>query len=287
MNLKILFLSCAFFAHSCFSKVLLFTYSYNRPDFITLQHKTFKKFLQDEYEFIVFNDARDKKMKKAIKETCASLGIRCIRIPQNIHDKPYLHRMPHENYHAPAVRNCNVVQYSLDTLGFDHDDILVLLDSDMFLIKDMSIRDYMHGYDIAGIDQERNGCHYLWIGLVFMDMAKMPNKKTINFNCGQINGTPVDAGGYTHYYLKNNPTARVGYIDTMYTHLVPQNTEALKKDGFSAPFIQFILRDPGMQFHLNCAFLHHGAGTNWCGSPSVQLAHKKLCLDEFINALVQ
>ena len=25
-------------------------------------------------------------------------------------------------YNAPSVRNCNVVQYALDTLGFNHDD---------------------------------------------------------------------------------------------------------------------------------------------------------------------
>ena len=30
-------------------KILIFTYRYNRPDFIEIQHKTFKKFLKDDY----------------------------------------------------------------------------------------------------------------------------------------------------------------------------------------------------------------------------------------------
>ena len=43
------------------TKVLIFTYSYNKPEFIELQYKTFKKFLLDDHELIVFNDAIEKK----------------------------------------------------------------------------------------------------------------------------------------------------------------------------------------------------------------------------------
>lgn len=271
--LALLVFACSSF---CFSKVLIFTYSYNRPDFIELQDKTFKKFLTDEYEFVVFNDATKKDMKQKIKNTCKNLGIKCLTIPQKIHNGTT----------QASQRNCNVVQYSLDVLGYNHDDILVLLDSDMFLIKEFSIRDAMKNYDIAGVKQG-DLVNYLWIGLVFMDMRSMPNKKTITFNCGNINGVNVDTGGTSHYYLKNNPTLRVNYLDTTYTHLVPQDAESLQTLGHSPEFIRFILNDPGMQFHCNNTFLHHGAGTNWCGSPSAQLAHKKSCLDEFINTLVQ
>ena len=67
-----MFLFTLFFSLPIYSeKVLIFTYSYNRPDFIEIQEKTFKKFLKDDYEFVVFNDARYPDMQAKIRNTCA------------------------------------------------------------------------------------------------------------------------------------------------------------------------------------------------------------------------
>ena len=41
-------------------KILIITHNYNRPDFIEIQSATFKKFLQDDYEYVVFNDVQMK-----------------------------------------------------------------------------------------------------------------------------------------------------------------------------------------------------------------------------------
>ena len=113
--------------------VLIMTYSFNRPDFIEIQDKTFKKFLKDDYTFVVYNDARDEEISNQIIETCNRLNLQCIRIPQAIHDAPYLQRWPCEDNNHPSVRNSNVVQFSLNTLGFDHDGIVMIIDSDMRL----------------------------------------------------------------------------------------------------------------------------------------------------------
>src|ERR1700733_4465594 len=116
--------------------VLIMTYSFNRPDFIEIQDKTFKKFLKDDYTFVVFNDAPQEEVANQIIETCNRLNLPCIRIPQSIHDAPYLQRWPGEDYHHPCVRCANVVQFSLNTLGFDRDRIVMIIDSDMFLVKE-------------------------------------------------------------------------------------------------------------------------------------------------------
>src|ERR1700733_11055839 len=80
------------------AKVLIVTHSYNRPDFIELQHETFAQFMADEYEFVVFNDGPTNKLAKEIEETCRKLTVRCIRIPQEIHQTPYLPRQPWEDW---------------------------------------------------------------------------------------------------------------------------------------------------------------------------------------------
>ena len=58
------------FVNVAHAKVLVITHSYNRPDFIEIQHKTLKKSLKDEYEFVVFNDAKYANTRVAIEKTC-------------------------------------------------------------------------------------------------------------------------------------------------------------------------------------------------------------------------
>lgn len=291
------------------AKVVIFTYSYNRPDFIELQHKTFKKFLQDEYQFVVFNDARDPHLYKKIKETCKKLNIKCIKIPQEIHARPYLQRGPGESYDNPSVRNCNVVQYSLDHYGFYHDDIVVLLDSDMFLVKPFSIKQFMQNYDVAALPQSQGTeIRYLWIGLVFLNMATMPNKTTINFNCGKINDLHVDTGGYTHYYLQSNPTARVHDMNLMYTETLAcdvccqeknisactHNTLVLQQRQCNPSFIKFLQSGPSTGYHpyymellLDQTFLHYRSATNWNGKAQEYHRQKTKILTDFINEITK
>ena len=65
----------------------------NNPIFIEIQHYTLKKYMQVDYEFIVFNDAKDfpdfsngfnSNIKNEIIKTCERLNIKCINI-KNVH----------------------------------------------------------------------------------------------------------------------------------------------------------------------------------------------------------
>ncbi len=282
------------------SKILIFTYSYNRPDFIDIQYKTFKKFLLDDYEFVVFSDARNQGMHNPIEARCKKYGLRCIRFPQHLHNKPYLQRWPGENYNYPTIRCCNIVQYSLDTVGFNHDDIVVLFDSDMFLVKEFSIREFLEGYDLAGVRQGR--VKHLSIDLAFLNMATMPNKRTINFNCGRVNNIPVDAGGQTYHYLKNNPEAKVREFGGLHISTgtiqcqnckqknilaCTHNTELLKNYGFDNKAIKFIQAGPhNVGFKARGNFLHYRGGTNWNNMSAAYHNHKTKLFNEYINDIL-
>jgi len=250
------------FKYNCLSfsqNLLIMTYSFNRPDFIEVQDKTFKKFLKDDYTFIVFNDAPQEEVSNRIIETCNRLNLRCIRIPQAIHNAPYLERWPGEDYNHPSVRCSNVVQYSLNTLGFDHDGIAMIIDSDMFLVKEFCVQEFLNGFDIAGVLQGREHVEYLWIGLVLLNMHTLPDRKTISFNCGKVDGVPVDAGGQTYHYLKNHPEIMKKTIDNHYyspDFIVSEDTHENVKFLFSHEC-------KGFEFLLNNSFFHYRAGTNW------------------------
>jgi hypothetical protein len=282
MKKLFLFIFIILFTGTISSKVLIFTYAYNRPEFIEWQYHTFKKFVQDDYEFVVFNDATTYILNKKIREKCTQFGLRCIQIPQDIHDNSAI---LHPEANGPSARNCNVVKYSLDNLGFYHDDIVVLVDSDLFLIKPFSFKEYLSGYQIGGRYRtcaELHDCMkdhpalpyihtYLWIGLVFIDIPHLPNVHHLNFNSGRINGVFYDTGGGSATYLKNNPTVKVKDFevyklenlictdcfskivmafnhDTNCEHLVrggcTHNNALLKKCNFSDTTIQFLEQYP-------------------------------------------
>ena len=247
-------------------KVLIITSAYNRPDFIEFQFKTFEKFLTDDYEFVVFNDATSDSMQTAIMETCTDLKIKCINIPQTIHKN-----------NNPSNRNSAVVNYALQNLGFSHNGIVCIIDSDLFLVKKFSIKESMNGYQIMGVPQG-NQIPYIWIGIAFLDMNNLQDHTSIDFNCGKINNIGVDAGGYTYYYLNSHPDVQIKYFgayhsysflchnclnadyDTVCTH----NKAALEEYGLDESQISAL--HAGMSdvdFFLEGAFFHYRSGTNW------------------------
>lgn len=305
-------------------KMLVFTYAYNQPDFIEIQYKTFKKFLKDEYDFIVFNDAKQKRMAKQITAMCQKYDIRCIRIPQEIHDIPYLDRPTHSSFaqfHLANVRNCNVVQYSLDTVGIHHNDIVALFDSDLFLIKEFSIRQFMEQYTIAGVMRPcsnqwwKHSCqklhpgiepfNFLWIGLVFLNTPLLHHKTAINFNCGFVhNNIKLDSGGYTYFYLDGFGTIskhinriplnellcpackKTFDLKSSCTH----NTDSLKNASLTDKAIQLAQTMPlhnkkqgrPIEFLLDGTFLHYQAGSNYQGFSAAYHAKKTKLIQNFI-----
>lgn len=324
---KNLFMLLLLYQYPCLGKILVFTYAYNRPDFIEIQYKTFKKFLQDDYEFVVFNDAQQEEMANQIVTMCERYGIRCIPIPQEIHGRPYLDRPTHgylAQYNCPNVRNCNVVQYSLDTLGFKHDDIVALFDSDLFLVKEFSISQFMQDQKIACITRKCKNhinhiCQelhpdlapfqYIWIGLAFLNIPELQDKTAINFNCGFVHGNiRLDSGGYTYYYLDNLALNPKSIDRTSLKHLIckacnsitvsqsscTHNTNMLKEIGLCAREIQLAQSMPldntktgsYMEFILNGTFIHYCAGSNHSGFSSQFIEIKSKAMQQFINDIL-
>ncbi|MCI5051656.1 MAG: hypothetical protein MRY21_00795 [Simkaniaceae bacterium] len=279
----ILFLPLALFAE----KVLIYTYAYNRPEFIEMQHKTLKHFVEDDFEFVVFNDAVNTKMRREIEAVCHKEGVKCVRIPQPIHAMPYLHRLAREDINAPSVRNCNVVQFSLNRLGFNHNGIVVLLDSDLFLVKPINFHEYLAEHPIASVMQYRTSpsgerVDYLWIGLAMLDFSRLPNHRSINFNCGTIKEVNVDSGGHTHDYLASHRDIAVNNLNLLYVSQTPQNSSFTEEEN------ALIAAQPkDSEWMADRHFLHYRAGSNWnLKSPGFH-REKYLAIKNFIERITQ
>ena len=277
------------------AKVLLITHSYNRRDFIELHAKTFKAFLQDEYEYVVFNDAPQDSMKRQIEQTCTKLGIRCFRIPQHLHKRG-----------DAGQRHIDGIAYSLEQIGYEYDGIVALIDSDMFLLKPFSIEKYLEGSGLAGQLQGRRdqSVHvtYLSPALAFMDMQTLPNKQTLSFNGGYVEGLACDVGAHSYYYLKNNPSIepklcnvvhigawKMGFNCTTCDNMTCKDcTQRLIDRKFNDTCIKFIQECPDdIEFFMDHTFLHYRSGSNWNHKPSAYHLAKTKALDNLMANILQ
>lgn len=221
--IKILFI-LLFLSFQLEAKIRLLTFHYNRPDFIEYQKRCLDRFLveKEDYELIVFNDGPTEEMASKIEAACNKWNVQCVRYNQSWHRSAPLiakikewAKMPNlpDNFPEflelldkhPSVRHCNVIQYALDNYGYNHDDIVGLVDGDMFLIRPTSIRQLLENYSIVGTQKTEAGTDYFWVALTLFDMRKLPDRESLRFNVSWVGNCILDSGGHSYYYIQSHP----------------------------------------------------------------------------------
>jgi hypothetical protein len=217
----------------------IFTSVVNRPDFVTLQGQLFNKFLKDEYHFHIVDDSIDESVSEQFVTICSDSGFSYYKKPE---------RTVKLN---PAQACADTVQWTYNNLIVKNhsEDVVLFLDSDMFLIDEFDIEEYMSDAIIGGLPQVRGQVTYMWNGIMFFNMPKIEDKN-INFSDGNVEGEMVDVGGATYwYFLRTGIRMKESDVDYP-THY---NDIDLQKDagGYN------------MELHLDGKFLHYRAATNW------------------------
>jgi hypothetical protein len=240
--------------------VKIYTPAYNRPDYITLQRKTFLKFLKDDFEYIVINSATEEDNKLKINEECKQLEIRCIEMEEYDH-------------YNPSEAHATVLYWLFhEYIKHDIDSLAVIVDFDMFLVNEFSINKFMDKYDVAAIYNCRQHIDYLQPGIMFFNMPSLPNKDDISFWCGDIEGVRVDTGGSIYYWLKSNQQLRIRNLAEHECH----------SDFFPAEIVDPHIED--YKFHIiEKAFLHYGRGSNWDMKSNEYHQNKMAFLDKYLK----
>lgn len=219
----------------------IFTSVVNRPDFILLQDKLFQKFLKNEYQFHIVDDSIEQTISEQFYNICSENGFSYYKKPE---------RTVQMN---PAQACADTVQWTYDTIIKENhkNDVVFFCDSDLFLIDEFDVVEYMNGSIIAGLPQYRGSVTYMWNGIMFFNMPMMEDLN-IDFSDGVVEGELTDVGGHTYYYFKKN-NIQMKETDVQYpTHYYDielQNEEVTRGYNF--------------ELHLDGKFLHYRAATNW------------------------
>jgi len=222
----------------------IFTSVVNRPDFVVLQDQLFKKFLKNDYRFHVVDDSINEDITSQFKEICELRSIEYYKKPERT------------NKLNPAQACADTVQWTYDTLIKNNhkNDIVFFCDSDLFLIDDFDIEEYMSDAVVSGLPQKRGNVSYMWNGIMFFNMPQMKDLD-LDFSDGIINGEMTDVGGHTYYYFKKNniemkkTDEESPVYPTHFNDIDLQNKEVTRGYNF--------------ELHLEGKFLHYRAATNW------------------------
>ncbi len=221
-------------------KLKIFTTVTNQPAFAQLQAQTFKKFVDSDYEFHLIDDSLN--FSEQYIKICEDNSIFYHKKEEKI--------IPHNPMTACAF----AVQWTYDNLIRKcKDDIVLFLDSDMFLLEKFDISAYMQDKTIVGSYQNRGHVEYLWNGILFFNMPKILSLTgKLDFSCGMIDGELCDVGGGTYYFLKQNNIP----IDDI---TVQQTYNGYYK-GYEVENMESLMDEK---------FLHFRGGTLWDGNVDV------------------
>lgn len=254
--------------------VKIYTWADKEPSFLYKQYEAFKKFVKDEnWEFVVFNNTPFFAKKRGeVKKICKELGVKCLDVR-------------FRTFVSGAARNCAWgIHWAYHRFfRWQKDTIQVIIDSDMFLIKDVNFNEYLGDNHIAAvrsINKYDSEIQYLWNGFVILKGAELPDKNHFNYNLCRIKGIKTDVGGMTYHWLKSNPSAKVKYIKI--TNFLDDNSMALLPDA-----VQDIYKsDFAFQF-LDDIIFHYRAGSNWQKKPQEWVDAKKACFEKLLNGILR
>lgn len=274
------------FSQNLSATIRILTFHCNHSEFLEYQCKALKKFILDDYELIVMNDGVNEKEQNAIKAVCEKYGVKNVFYKQSWHATDRLNKQvraalstPRGNdffcfplkagypdiqkiYENVSVRHCHLIQYALDYFGYNHDDIVVIMDGDVFAIQPISIRALLAEVPIAGMDSEFRDKHYLWVPFIAFDPARLPNMDDLKFHVDLIDGIMCDTGSHSYQYLKNNPEVKYRlYPRRSALDFFPYDVETFSKFGLEPLAHSSIKWPTGMEFYVNYHFLHFCGGS--------------------------
>jgi hypothetical protein len=273
--------------------IKIFTVNDCSPEFVELQVASFKKHLQEDFEYTVCNGGETIGLKpdkaKEVSDVCRALSIPVIEIqrdeavlahhcgvPPNVDpvfagNGRYRHIGPAGNY---------VLQWTWEKIISKQRGAVAFLHSDVFLIEPIKFTDYLKEHMLCSVMQHtpktddrdrpvipRIQIDFLWEPFTLADMDRLPEPETMMWWPARIEGTWGDTGIQTYYYLKAHPEINLleirqgGYDDDAERDFHPTRYQFFHIEGKRV--------------------LHYMDGSRWCTDTAHNLNFSQEQSDEY------
>lgn len=244
------------------TRILIFTF--NRPELLEKQVKCLNNNLKGEYEIVIIHDSRNNEYVNDFTKICSRLKLQ-------------FHHHSSSEGNTPSGYHSEAIQWAYDNLVKNEyqNDIVMFLDHDMFLIKELDVVEYLGDYDIAGCEQSRGSVKYIWPGLcLFKTQSIFP----IDFNFHPCNffGQTLDTGGGTFQVLR---TEEIKFKDTgvLYPSAYDDIDLTDNDAHLGYPF----------ELHMDRMFLHSRNASFWHNNMKVNDVSKINVLDAILKDFIE
>jgi len=180
--------------HKIFKKTfrtdtLVLTVAFNKPNLIKQQYKLLKKYVQDDFEYVVIDNSTVSDASNTIQIFCKKNKIVYYRLLNN----------PAPEH--PSQSHGYALNWSVKNLLNNKVKNLAYLDHDIFPYKKYSFSSAIAKQPFYGVRQTKNKAWYLWPGFCIFNLDKVEIKK-INF----LPMPGLDTGGsmWPDIYKKHN-----------------------------------------------------------------------------------
>lgn len=244
--------------------IKIYTFTSNREDLISLQMQSFRQHLKEDFEFIVFNNAKlsGHSSYDGINKESRAQGATVIDIPriQELVDRCQQLEFacsifnPSGVYSIANVAHAYALCWAWENIISKERGPIAIVDSDVFLLHPLKLTDALYPHQLAGLHDGKphpdgTARMYMWPQLVLADMARLPEPETMNWWCGRVDGVPVDVGGQTYHYLQAHPN--LDFFNFPRRHF----PDCESCDFHPACYDEFYLN--------GATVLHYRSGSNW------------------------
>ena len=142
-------------------KVKIISPVVNFPKFLDIQIEKFKENLLCDFELVCIDDSKHESMPEQFMDVCSKHD-----------DVATWFRNTRSPVSGPSMGHANAIQFALDNIVYTSclDDIVFLIDSDIFLMEKLDLIEFMKGKEIASFMQSREDVDYLWPGFTLLNM---------------------------------------------------------------------------------------------------------------------
>ncbi|WP_207477536.1 hypothetical protein [Arenibaculum pallidiluteum] len=168
----------------------------------------------------------------------------------------------------------NIIRYD--------NDVSVIIDSDMFLLKGWSFSEFLGDFHLAALRQRRRHVRYIWNGLVVMRPAAIPGLNEMNWHGGYVDAVPVDVGGNLFHWMNK-------YADRLrFKHIYDSGAIEARADNlFLLPEeVRPLYRDEFCIQILEGAVVHYRKGSNYNQMGNDYHVQKSRFFENLINGCV-
>lgn len=248
-------------------KVFIFSFAVNDKFPLDIMRRQFDKYMQEEFEFVLFNDAEDPQMEANINTVASHNKIKCVRVPQHVHSVKS----------NPSVCYAATLNWAVREYAPAHGcEVVALMHSDLFPICNASISGIIGEMMAASTVEFRligdEGITYMYPAFTIVNMARLKNPNELDFGLDP----GLDAGGRTKNFIKAHPNE----VKFLPNHQISYFIATMAEDDPVGKYYRedlAICRKYGLSAGwIAEGFYHYMAGSQWnSGNPAFAQGHRE------------